>query len=93
MTYPPIKQADPLAFLNAEDLARLERLSGRAESTPEEMWPAVQRYGFEDMESSVQAWLDAEGDIAAGKAIPHEEVMALAMQIASKNGQRGRKTG
>jgi len=87
------KQAESLAALSAEDRARLERLAALAHSTLEDVWVAVQRYGFDDMEESAQAWVEAEEDIAAGRTVSHEEVMAQAMQIVSQNGQRKRKAG
>jgi len=87
------KQAEALAALSAADRARLERLAVLAQTTLVDIWPSVQQFGFDDMEDSVQAWLDAQADIAAGRTIPHEEVMAQAMQIVSRHGQRKRKSG
>jgi hypothetical protein len=47
--------------------------------TPEEIWPEVWQYGFEDVEDSIQAGLDAEEDVRAGCTVPYHEVMALAV--------------
>lgn len=87
------KQTEALAALSEVDRARLERLADRAQSTPEEIWPSDYRYGFDDMEETVQADLDAEEDIFNGRTIPHEEVMMQAMQIIAQHGQRKRKAG
>jgi len=87
------KQAEALAALSADDRARLERLAALAKVSPETIWPEVWRYGFDDVEESVQADLDAEDDIAAGRTIPHEEVMAQARRILEANVKLKRKTG
>ena len=87
------KQAEALAALSADDRARLERLAALAKVGPETIWPEVWRYGFDDVEESVQADLDAEDDIAAGRTIPHEEVMAQARRILEANVKLKRKTG
>jgi len=87
------KQAASLAALPPEERARLDRLAALAQSTPEEIWPSVQKYGFEDIEESVQAWLEAEEDAAAGRLIPHEQVMEEARQIVSQYGPRKQKLG
>ena len=75
------KQAQALAALSAADRARLERLAARAGVSPEVIWPDVWLYGFEDTEESVEADLAADADIAAGRTVPHEEVMERAWHI------------
>lgn len=87
------KQAEALTALTAAERVRLERLAERAQSTPEEIWPSVYQYGFDDIEETVQAHLDAEDDIVNGHTTSHEEVMAQAMQIIAQYGQRKRKLG
>jgi predicted transcriptional regulator len=88
------KQAEALAALSAADRARLDRLAALSGSSPEEIWPAVYRYGLDDMEESVKAGIDAEAEHAAGRTIPHEEVMANALcLIDDHDRQRKLRTG
>ena len=87
------KQAEALAALSAADRARLERLASLADVTPEHLWPDVWLYGFEDVEDGVQADLEAEADIAAGRIIPNEEVMAEARRIVESYAKRKRNAG
>jgi predicted transcriptional regulator len=87
------KQAEALAALSADDRARLERMSARARISLEQLWPEVWAYGFEDVEESIQADLDADADIAAGRTVPHEEVMAQARRILEAHVKPKRKTG
>ncbi|MYN29647.1 hypothetical protein [Duganella levis] len=75
------KQAEALATLGVEERARLEHLAGVAQLTPEEMWPEVWQYGFDDVEDSIQAGLDADEDVRAGRTVPHDEVMAKALAV------------
>jgi hypothetical protein len=69
------KQAEALAALSADDRVRLERLAARADVSPEAMWADVWRYGFDDMEESVETDLVADEEIAAGKTVSNEKVM------------------
>ncbi|MCU6501001.1 hypothetical protein LPN04_24665 [Rugamonas sp. A1-17] len=85
------KQAEAFAALTAQDRARLNKLAVLAGLTAEELWPAVYRYGFDDIEESVQASLDADADIAAGRTIPHEDVMAQARRILAAHAKPKRK--
>jgi predicted transcriptional regulator len=78
------KQAEALAALSAADRARLERLAARADVSPEAIWPDVWLYGFEDTEESVEANLAAEEDIAAGRTVSNEEVMAGLKRIVDR---------
>lgn len=87
------KQADALAALSTADRARLERLAARAEASVEAIWPEVWLYGFEDTEESVEADLAVEDDIANGRTIPHDEVMAQARRILESNVRPKRKIG
>ncbi|HEX8403210.1 MAG TPA: hypothetical protein VF670_01225 [Duganella sp.] len=82
------KQAEALAALSAVERARLERLAARAEVSPKAIWNEVWLYGFEDIEESVEADIEAQADIAAGRTIPHEEVMAQARRILESNVRR-----
>ncbi|MQA20671.1 hypothetical protein [Rugamonas rivuli] len=87
------KQAEALAALSAADRVRLERLAALAQVTAEHLWPEVWQYGFDDVEESIQADLDADADIAAGRTIPNEEVMAQARRIVEAHVKLKRKTG
>ena len=88
------RQADAFAALTAADHARLDRLAVLAGSTAEDIWPAVYRYGFQDMEESVQANLDAQVEHAAGLTISHEDVMANAQRMIDSHAkQRKRRAG
>lgn len=88
------KLAAALAALSVEDRGRLARLAITADSTPEEIWPAVYRYGFDDMEQSVQADRDAEADIAAGRTMSHDDVMKAAWHAIDSHAQeRKRRAG
>jgi len=49
--------------------------------TPEEVWSEVWQYGFDDVEDSIQAGLDADEDVRAGCTVPHDEVMAKALAV------------
>jgi len=82
-----------LAALSAADRARLERLASLADVTPEHLWPDVWLYGFEDVEDGVRADLEAEEDIAAGRTIPNDEVMAEARRIVESYAKRKRNAG
>lgn len=82
------KQADALAALSATDRMRLDRLAARAEVSPEAIWNEVWLYGFDDTEESVEADIEAQADIDAGRTIPHEEVMAQARRILESNVRR-----
>ncbi|MCU6501003.1 hypothetical protein LPN04_24675 [Rugamonas sp. A1-17] len=87
------KQAEALAALSSADRARLERLASLADVTPEHLWPDVWLYGFEDVEDGVRADLEAEEDIAAGRTIPNDEVMAEARRIVESYAKRKRNAG
>ena len=87
------KQAEALAALSTTDRARLERLAARAGVSAEAIWPEVWLYGFDDTEDGVEADLAVEDDIANGRTVAHEEVMAQARRILEANVRRKRKTG
>ncbi|MDR7051856.1 hypothetical protein J2X54_004357 [Duganella sp. 3397] len=70
------KQADALAALTAADRERLLRLAQLENTTPEQLWPDVWLYGFDDVEEGIRADLQADKEIAEGKTIPNEDVMA-----------------
>ena len=75
------KMADALADLSDAERARLERLAVLADVSAERLWPEVWEYGFDDTEESIQACIEADADFAAGRGIPHDEVMAQAARI------------
>ena len=87
------KKAEALAALSAIDRARLNRLATRAGVSAEAIWNEVWLYGFEDIEDSVDADLEAQEDIAAGRTISHEEVMSRARCILESNVRHKRKSG
>ncbi|MCU6501004.1 hypothetical protein LPN04_24680 [Rugamonas sp. A1-17] len=87
------KQAEALAALSAADRMRLEHLAALAQMAPERLWPEIWQYGFDDVEESIQADLDADAAIAAGRTIPHEEVMAQARRILEAHVKPRRKAG
>ena len=87
------KQTDALAALPENDRLRLERLAALAKITPEAIWPEVWQYGFDDVEDSVQADIDADEDVAAGRTVSNEEVMAQALRILEAHDKPKRKAG
>ncbi|SDG69934.1 MULTISPECIES: hypothetical protein [unclassified Duganella] len=87
------KQATALAALSIEDRSRLERLAALVDMAPEDLWPEVWQYGFDDVEDSIQAELDGIEDIKAGRTIPHEQVMEQALQILEAHVENRRKAG
>lgn len=78
-----IKQAEALAALSVVDRERLERLADLENTTPEQLWPDVWLYGFDDVEEGIHADIQADKDIAAGKMIPNEDVMAELQRMLS----------
>ncbi|MGV7208519.1 hypothetical protein ACLB1G_11765 [Oxalobacteraceae bacterium A2-2] len=85
------KMAAGLAALSPSERARLERLASLAKVSPEQLWPDVWNYGFDDTEDSIRAEIEADEAEAAGTLIPNEEVMAMAAQIVEQYAQRKRK--
>lgn len=61
--------------LSAADTARLEKLAAEAGSTPRKMLKHVLRDGFEYSERLVRSVNAGLADIAAGRVIPHDQVM------------------
>ncbi|MDP1680422.1 MAG: hypothetical protein Q8L39_01420 [Burkholderiales bacterium] len=61
--------------LSAADTARLERLAAEAGSTPQKILKHVLRDGFEYSEQVVRSVNSGLADIAAGRVIPHDQVM------------------
>lgn len=86
------QMAGALAALSTGDRDRLNRLAERAEMRAEEIWPDVWQYGFDDTEESVQASIEADADIAAGRTIPNEQVMADMWRMMS-SGLQKKRTG
>jgi len=93
MEIPSQKQAAALAALSAADFARLERLASKANVSVDGIWPEVYLYGFDDIEDSVQANLDADDDIAAGCTVAHDDVMAQARRVLDANVRGKRNAG
>ncbi|MBA5639075.1 hypothetical protein H3H37_18610 [Duganella sp. LX20W] len=86
------QMADALAALSADERNRLDRLAERAGMRAEEIWSDVWQYGFDDTEESVQANIEADADIAAGRTIPNEQVMADMWRMVN-SGLQKKKTG
>lgn len=61
--------------LSAADTARLERLAAEAGTTPHKILKHVLRDGFEYSERVVRSVNAGLADIAAGRVIPHDQVM------------------
>lgn len=87
------KQAEALAALSASDRARLQNLAALVDMTPEELWPEVWQYGFDDVADSIQAEREGLEDYKAGRTIPHEQVMEQALRILEANVKNRRKAG
>lgn len=69
------KQAQALAALSPEDRARLERLAAQTPLTPDELWPEVWQYGFDDAD------LEADEYFKTKSGIANAEVMAEARRM------------
>ena len=93
MDFSSPEQAKALAALSTADCVRLQHLASKANVSVKHIWPEVYLYGFEDIEASVQANLDADGDIAAGRTIAHDDVMAQARRMLDANVRGKRKAG
>jgi hypothetical protein len=87
------KQARALAALNAEDRVRLERLAALTDLAPDEIWPEVWQYGFDDVEDSIDAKQEAEEYFQTNTGIDHAEVMARARALVAAYGRPTRETG
>ena len=70
------KLADAFAALSDEERIRLERLAELAQSSPAELWPTVQRYGFDDVEDSILADIEAQADHQAGRTISNSIIVS-----------------
>lgn len=84
------KQAAALAALSTAERERLARLAARAQVSAEAIWQEVWLYGFDDVDESVQAELEAREAIARGVTIANEEVMAGALRLIG-HAERKRK--
>jgi len=87
------EMADAFAALSDAERARLERLAALGERTPEEMLFFVLRDGFAACEASIRAGIQADEDFAAGKGIPHADVMESIRNMLSTHVKRPRKVG
>lgn len=70
------KITEALMALSVSDRERLIRLAELAQVSPEALWPEVWEFGFDDIEDSILADIEAQADLAAGRTIPNDEVMA-----------------
>ena len=75
------------------DVARLERLAARADVSLEAMWSDVWRYGFDDMEESVETNLTVDDDIKAGRTVSNEEVMEGLKRIVDSHAGLKQRSG
>ena len=87
------KQAEALAALSAADRTRLEHLAALGGTTPEQLWPDVWRYGFDDVEEGVYADIQADKDIAEGITVPNSEVMAELQRMLDDHAERKLQAG
>jgi len=87
------KQAEALAALSAADRARLERLAALADMSPENLWPEVWRYGFDDVEEGIAADLEADEYFKTNPGIDNAEVMAEVRALIASHGNRKRRVG
>lgn len=87
----PNKQAEAFTALTAQDRARLERLATLAQLSPEQLWPDVWRYGFDDVEEGILADLEADEYFKHSAGIDNAEVMAEARQLIAIHGKRKRR--
>lgn len=87
------KQTDALVALSAADRARLESLASLAGLNPDDLWPEVWQHGFDDVEESIQADLDATEYFKTNSGINNAEVMAKARAVVAVYGKPKRKAG
>ncbi|HYZ31686.1 MAG TPA: ribbon-helix-helix protein, CopG family [Crenalkalicoccus sp.] len=75
----------------SDDLAeRLQRMAREARSTPEDLILAALRERLAEEDALAAAIARGEADIAAGRVVPHEEVMRELREWAA--GLRARRT-
>lgn len=74
--------------LSATDTARLERLAAEAGSTPHKMLKHVLRDGFEYSERVVRSVSAGLSDVAAGRVIPHDQVMEKICATIEKHARK-----
>jgi hypothetical protein len=77
--------------LSADQVLRLQRLADLAKVRPEDVWGDVRQYGWEDVEDSILADLEAEEYFKTNPGIPHAEVMAEAWKIIAQSAKRKRE--
>ncbi|MES2113606.1 MAG: hypothetical protein V4578_00570 [Pseudomonadota bacterium] len=77
--------------LSADQMLRLQRLADLAKVRPEDVWLDVWRYGWDDVEDSISAELEAQEYFKTNPGIPHAEVMAEAWEIIAQSGKRKRE--
>lgn len=82
------KQAAALAALSAADRARLEHLAALDETTPEQLWPDVWLYGFNDVEEGILAAIEADEYFKNHRGIDHAEVMLRVNALVAAHGKR-----
>lgn len=74
--------------LSAAATARLEKLAADAGSTPQKMLKHVLRDGFEYSERVVQSVRAGLADVAAGRVIPHDQVIAKLSATIEKHARK-----
>ncbi len=71
---------------------RLERLAREAGRTPKSMFRFVLRDGFDACEEDVRESRAADAEFAAGKGVPHMEVMKRVRSAIESHARRQRQT-
>lgn len=82
-----------LSTLSTDQMLRLQRLADLAKVRPEDVWLDVRQYGWDDVEESIRADLEAQEYFKTNPGIPHAEVMAEAWRIIAANAKRQNKGG
>lgn len=73
------------AVLSQADLRRLEKLAATAGRTPRTMMKFVLRDGFPETERVVAAVKRGRADVAAGRTVPHDEVMRQGRELIARH--------
>lgn len=79
-----------LNALTEDQMQRLQRMAELAQVRPEDVWLDVRQYGWDDVEESIQAHLEAEEYFKTNPGIPHADVMAEAWHIVQSAKQQRR---
>jgi len=87
------KQTAALAALSDGDRARLERLAALENTTAEQLWPDVWRYGFDDVEEGIRADIEADAYFKDHQGIDNDEVMSEVLALVAAHGKRQCQVG